>query len=130
MILMKASNIKKSFKTEAEELEILKKINLSLNSSTTTVITGESGCGKSTLLNIIGGLDHADSGIIEIGGKNIAELSELQLSAYRKNTIGFIFQFHYLLKDFTCVENVMMPFFMAGNSKRLSIKKPKNCLNG
>ena len=115
--------VRKKFETEAEELQILKNITLDIKEGSTTIITGESGSGKSTLLNIIGGLDRADSGEVLIGGRDIAKLSENQLSEFRKKQIGFIFQFHYLLKDFTCIENVMMPYFMAGNSKKAAMQK-------
>lgn len=125
---IKIIGLQKKFETEAEELLILRNINLEIVSGTTTVITGESGCGKSTLLNIIGGLDRADGGSIEISGINLDTLNETQLSEYRKNRIGFIFQFHYLLKDFTCTENVMMPFFMAGNSRKEALQKAEELL--
>lgn len=123
MSLLKLTEVQKKFETEAEELLILRNINLVIEAGTTTVITGESGCGKSTLLNIIGGLDRADSGLIEVNDRNIDSLNEIQLSEYRKRQIGFIFQFHYLLKDFTCIENVMMPYFMAGSSRKESMQK-------
>ncbi|MDC7227485.1 MAG: ABC transporter ATP-binding protein [Spirochaetales bacterium] len=128
MSLLNLSKVRKTYQTEAEKLLILKNINLIIDENTTTVITGESGCGKSTLLNIIGGLDRADSGIIEVGEQQIEKLNEAQLSEYRKRKIGFVFQFHYLLKDFTCVENVMMPNFMAGNSRKDAIEKAEELL--
>ncbi|HAK44557.1 MAG TPA: lipoprotein-releasing system ATP-binding protein LolD, partial [Spirochaeta sp.] len=128
MSLLKLTGVRKTYETEAEELLILRNIDLEINAETTTVITGESGSGKSTLLNIIGGLDRADSGNIEVGGRSIESLNENQLSDFRKRQIGFIFQFHYLLKDFTCLENVMMPFFMAGNSRKEAAAKAESLL--
>ena len=129
MGLLKLTSVHKKYATEAEELLILKNVNLEIENNTTTVITGESGSGKSTLLNIIGGLDRADGGSIEVLGNNIEQLSETQLSEYRKKQVGFVFQFHYLLKDFTCVENVMMPFFMAGNSRKDAMRKAEELLS-
>ncbi len=128
MKLLKVKEVSKKFRTEAEELLILKNINLEIENNTTTIITGESGCGKSTLLNILGGLDTADGGSIEVNGSLLEKMNENRLSEYRKKKIGFIFQFHYLLKDFTCVENVMMPFYMAGNSKKAAVEKAESIL--
>ena len=128
MKLIKLNEVRKKFETEAEELLILKGINLEIAENTTTIITGESGCGKSTLLNIIGGLDAAESGSIEVNGELLGNMNESQLSEYRKNMVGFIFQFHYLLKDFTCIENVMMPYFMAGNSRKEAMLKAETLL--
>ena len=123
MSFVRIEGVKKNFRTEAEELQILKNINLAVEENTTVMITGESGCGKSTLLNIIGGLDRADDGLLSVDGIELSGMSENDLSGYRRNQIGFIFQFHYLMKDFTCSENVMMPFFMAGSSKKEAREK-------
>ena len=128
MKLLKVKEVSKKFKTEAEELLILKNINLEIENNTTTIITGESGSGKSTLLNILGGLDTADGGSIEVSGSFLEKMNENRLSEYRKKKIGFIFQFHYLLKDFTCVENVMMPYYMAGNSRKAAVEKAESIL--
>ncbi len=92
------------------------------------MITGGSGCGKSTLLNIIGGLDNGDEGLVEIDGNQINTMTEYEIARYRQKTIGFIFQFHYLLKDFTCLENVMMPLYMAGESRKKALKKAEELL--
>jgi lipoprotein-releasing system ATP-binding protein len=126
--MIKLSNIQKKFKTEAEELLILRNIDLEVEKNTSVVITGESGSGKSTLLNIIGGLDKADCGELMINGKNIISMNEKQLSYYRQKQVGFIFQFHYLLKDFSCLENVMMPYFMAGHSRKEAEEKAAELL--
>jgi len=128
MSLVAIEGLQKKFKTEAEELLILKDINLEVKPNTTAVITGESGCGKSTLLNIIGGLDKADTGLLTVDGQSLAGMNETELSEYRKSKIGFIFQFHYLMKDFTCMENVMMPYFMAGNSKKAAAQRAEEIL--
>jgi lipoprotein-releasing system ATP-binding protein len=116
-------SLSKTYETASERIEVLKKIDLSVESGTTVVVTGESGCGKSTLLNLIGGLDFPTSGSIVVGGREVGGLSEEDLSGYRNTYIGFIFQFHFLLKDFTALENVVIPAMVGGASfKSLSAK--------
>jgi lipoprotein-releasing system ATP-binding protein len=88
-------------------------------------VTGESGSGKSTLLNILGGLDRADAGSVMVGDSEIAGLSESALSGYRSRRVGFIFQFHYLLKDFTALENVMLPAYIAGMKKKDALERAR-----
>lgn len=113
MSLLTISAVKKVYRTGTEDLEVLKKIDLKILKGTTVLITGESGSGKSTLLNMIGGLDDVTAGKIEVNKIRITELNEYELTDYRNRVIGFIFQFHYLLKDFTALENVMMPCIIA-----------------
>lgn len=113
MSILTITSVKKVYLTGAEDLEVLKKINLKIPAGTTVIITGESGSGKSTLLNMIGGLDDVTAGKIEVDNIKITDLDEYELTEYRNKVIGFIFQFHYLLKDFTALENVMMPCIIA-----------------
>jgi lipoprotein-releasing system ATP-binding protein len=91
-------------------------------------ITGESGSGKSTLLNLIGGLDVPTAGTITVDGTRIDTASEEVLTEYRNRRIGFIFQFHYLLKDLTACENVMMPAYMGGMKRRTALQKAEELL--
>jgi lipoprotein-releasing system ATP-binding protein len=112
--ILQLSHVAKTFVTGAEELHILTDVNLQVEAGNTVVITGESGSGKSTLLNLIGGLDSPTRGRIEAGGYRVDALPEAQLTRYRSSVVGLVFQFHFLLKDFTAVENVMMPAFMTG----------------
>jgi lipoprotein-releasing system ATP-binding protein len=116
--LLKVTNIVKNYVSGAETLNILKGINFEINEGISAAISGRSGSGKSTLLNIIGGLDRVDEGSVLIGNDEITSLSEKELSVYRSKRIGFIFQFHYLLKDFTALENVMLPAYIAGVKKK------------
>jgi len=124
-ILLKVENIVKNFASGEETLHILKGINFEIEEGKTAAISGQSGSGKSTLLNIIGGLDKTDEGNVFIGAENkkinITSLSEKEMSVYRSKRVGFIFQFHYLLKDFTALENIMLPAFIAGIKKKDAI---------
>jgi lipoprotein-releasing system ATP-binding protein len=119
----------KDYKSGTETLHILRGINFSVPRGTSVAISGQSGSGKSTFLNVIGGLDRFDSGSVEVAGNDISNLSESGLSAYRQRRIGFVFQFHYLLKDFTALENVMLPLYMMGSRKKAAIEKAKVLLS-
>jgi lipoprotein-releasing system ATP-binding protein len=127
--LLRVDNIVKSYLSGAETLRILKNITFTVEQGSTVVVTGQSGSGKSTLLNIIGGLDHANSGSVVLGDTEITELSENGLSLYRSRWIGFIFQFHYLLKDFTALENVMLPAYIFGMKKKDALEKARLLLS-
>jgi len=126
--LLKVINIVKNYTSGAETLHILKGIDFEIEKGKTAAITGISGCGKSTLLNIIGGLDRCDEGKVFIGADDITSLTEKELSLYRSKKVGFIFQFHYLLKDFTALENVMLPAYMAGIKKKEAVDKAVSLL--
>ena len=104
--------IKKSFGT----LEVLKGIDLHINKGEVVSIVGPSGAGKTTLLQIIGTLDRADAGSVRLNGVDVCRLKEKELSVFRNRQIGFVFQFHQLLPEFTALENVMMPALIAGES--------------
>jgi lipoprotein-releasing system ATP-binding protein len=121
--LLSVCALGKVYETAAESLSVLKDVDLQVAAGTTAVITGESGCGKSTLLNLVGGLDHPSSGSISVGGIEISRLPEEELSRYRNRSVGFIFQFHFLLKDFTALENVLIPAMVGGQS--LSRLRPR-----
>ena len=127
--IIRVQNLIKNYQSGTETLHILRGINLDVEEGSTVAISGQSGSGKSSFLNIIGGLDRFDSGIIEVSGTEINKLSESGLSSYRQRRIGFIFQFHYLLKDFTALENVMLPAFMTGIKKKDAIEKARFLLN-
>ena len=109
-----AQNIQKSF----GPLKVLKGISLAIEKGEIISIVGASGAGKSTLLHIIGTLDKADSGSVELNGIKVHELSERKLSDFRNQHIGFVFQFHHLLPEFTALENVCIPAFIGGKGKK------------
>jgi len=115
--LFKADNICKSFHSGTEKIEILKGLELSINGGEMMAIVGASGSGKTTLLQILGTLDSPDSGTIMFKGKDITAMSDKALSKFRNQSVGFIFQFHHLLPEFTALENVMMPGLIAGKTK-------------
>ena len=117
MEILNIQALAKSYRTGSETVVVLRDINLRVTEGTTVVITGESGSGKTTLLNLTGGLDYPTSGSISIDGREISRLDENALTQYRKLTVGFIFQFHFLLSDFTAVENVMLPALLCGGSR-------------
>lgn len=108
--MIKVRNIEKSFGT----LQVLRGVNLDVKKGEIVSIIGKSGAGKTTLLQIIGTLLKPDAGSVEIEGTDISRLKEKELSEFRNKHIGFIFQFHQLLPEFTAIENVMMPALIAG----------------
>ncbi len=122
-------NLEKTYKTESETLTILKNLNIEINEGSKFVVVGESGSGKSTFLNIVGGLDKATSGSVTVGPYEITSLNEAGISEYRSRYLGLIFQFHYLLKDFTALENVFLPAYMAGVPKKEAMEKARILLN-
>lgn len=110
-------------------LQVLKDVELFIASQEIVTLLGASGAGKTTLLNIIGTLDKADSGKVEINGRDISGLNEKQLSEFRNKEIGFVYQFHYLLNEFTAMENIIMPALIAKEKRSLAIEKSKELLN-
>lgn len=109
-----AKSIVKNYGT----LPVLQSVDIEINKGEIVSIVGSSGAGKSTLLHILGTLDQADSGSIEIEGHSIGSLNAKQLAAFRNRHIGFVFQFHHLLPEFTAVENVSIPGWIAGGKKK------------
>ena len=112
MELLRLEGLTKRYVSGTEVLTILDKVDLSIPAGSVTVFTGESGSGKSTLLNIIGALDNPDSGQIRVDGIRVDQLAEAETNRYRSETVGFVFQFHYLLPEFTARENVLMPYLI------------------
>lgn len=112
--MIEIRNVEKSYGT----LHVLKQINLTIENSKVVTIVGPSGAGKSTLLHLIGTLDRPDSGEVVIDGTNLRMLSDDQLSEFRNRHIGFVYQFHHLLPEFTAVENVALPAMIAGKSRK------------
>lgn len=107
--LIRLKGISKRFQSSGTVIEILNKLRLDINAGETIAILGESGIGKSTFLHILGTLEPPDEGEIIYNGKDISRFDSARLAAFRNSVMGFVFQFHYLLEEFTALENVMMP---------------------
>jgi len=122
--MIKAENIIKTY----GRLQVLKGVNLEVQKGEIVSITGSSGAGKSTLLHILGTLDKADGGNITIDGVSVMQLKDKALAAFRNKHIGFVFQFHHLLPEFSALENVCIPAFIAGTSKAEAESKAKELL--
>ena len=127
--IVSIKELEKTYKTDSENLTVLKNLSLEIEEGSKIAIVGESGSGKSTLLNIIGGIDKVTTGNVIAGKWNLSKLNEAELSEYRSSFLGLIFQFHYLLKDFTAIENVYMAALIAGMSKKEAIAKAEKLLD-
>jgi lipoprotein-releasing system ATP-binding protein len=123
--MIKAESIFKSY----GKLPVLKGVSLHINKGELISIVGASGAGKTTLLHILGTLDRLDNGSLEMNGSIISKLSEKKLAAFRNKNIGFVFQFHHLLPEFTALENVCIPGFIAGTSKTKVEARAKELLS-
>lgn len=123
--MIQVRNIRKSF----GNLEVLKGIDLDIERGKVVSIVGASGAGKTTLLQIMGTLDKPDSGSVVIDGVDVMQLSDAKRSAFRNKHMGFVFQFHQLLPEFTALENVMMPALIGGTPKREARKRAEELLD-
>jgi lipoprotein-releasing system ATP-binding protein len=116
-VVLRTIGIEKAYAGPTRRLEVLRGVDLTVTRGTVLAIVGVSGVGKSTLLNILGTLDRPDRGIVEIRQRRVEELSEPELASFRARHLGFVFQFHHLLPEFSAEENVMMPLLIAGESQ-------------
>ena len=114
--VLQAINLGRSFNEAGQTLSILENLNLDVKAGERVAIIGSSGSGKSTLLNLLAGLDTPSSGEVLIGGQSIASMNEQQRAALRNRHLGFVFQFHHLLPEFSALENVAMPMLLGGVS--------------
>ena len=114
---------------DGRELPVLMGVNLRVESGETVAIVGSSGAGKSTLLHLLGGLDRPTSGGVLLGGRDISEVDGDALARMRNRGVGFVFQFHHLLREFTALENVMMPCLIAGRPRRASKERARELLS-
>jgi lipoprotein-releasing system ATP-binding protein len=127
--LLVAHDVCRSFETSEGTLEVLKGVDLEIENGEMVAVVGESGVGKSTLLHLLGGLDRPTRGQIEIKGEFFNKKSESELARFRNKNIGFVFQHHYLLEDFTALENTMMPALIAGKARSDAIKLSEQLLS-
>ncbi len=127
--LLSAENIYKSYQQGSSELEILKGVNLDIKAGDAIGIVGSSGSGKSTLLQILGTLDKPNSGKLVYQEKNLFDLSDEEVSLFRNQTMGFVFQFHHLLRELTAIENVLLPCRIANQNMIKAARYAKEILN-
>lgn len=118
-VILEGHNLRKVYREEdGSELVILEGVDVQVLSGEAVAVIGASGAGKSTLLHLLGCLDRPTSGTVRLAGRNVSELSTGELASVRNERIGFVFQFHHLLREFTALENVMMPMLIGGTNRR------------
>lgn len=127
-VSLEARGLVKTYRDGERRVEVLKGADLAVSPGEMVAIVGPSGSGKSTLLHLLGGLDRADSGRVTVGGEDLSALSAKELAGFRNRTIGFVFQFHQLLPDFTALENVMLPGRIAGWVPRRALERARSLL--
>lgn len=115
--LIRMEGLDKSFRNSLTKIEILKNVDFEMVAGETTGVVGPSGIGKSTLLHILGTLDRPDKGRVLFNGQDVFALDHVRLAAFRNECIGFVFQFHHLLAEFSALENAMMPAYIQGISR-------------
>jgi lipoprotein-releasing system ATP-binding protein len=127
-IVLDAKGLSKSYRTGPDEVVVWKDVNLQVSAGETISIIGASGSGKSTLLNALGGLDSIDSGEVALAGHLIHSLAEVERTKLRNRDLGFVYQFHHLLPEFSALENVMMPLLIRGEKEKLAKARALTCL--
>jgi ABC-type lipoprotein export system ATPase subunit len=125
---IRARGLHKSYRDGEREVTVLRNVDLELEAGALAAIVGPSGSGKTTLLHLLGALDSPDQGSVEIGGTDLASLDGARLARFRNKMLGFVFQFHQLLPDFTALENVMMPSRIAGRPAREALERAQSLL--
>ncbi|HUG43998.1 MAG TPA: ATP-binding cassette domain-containing protein, partial [Acidobacteriota bacterium] len=116
--LLQVRNLSKSFPSGEGRLTVLRDLDLAVASGRMVAVTGESGSGKSTLLHLVGGMDRPDGGTVRVAGTELASLDAEARARFRNRAIGFVFQFHHLLPEFTAAENVAFPLFLRRVSRQ------------
>lgn len=126
--LVEIKELYKGFNNSGTRIEILKRVNFDIIAGETLAVVGASGIGKSTLLHILGTLDRPDSGSLFFKGENVFDYDDRKLAHFRNETVGFVFQFHHLLPEFTAIENAMMPALINGISKKVARESTEEIL--
>jgi lipoprotein-releasing system ATP-binding protein len=127
--LLEVRNLYKSYGNGSAKVEVVKGIDLTVEAGDTVALVGPSGAGKSTLLHIMGTIDRPTTGEVLFDGKDIFALSDQPLASFRNRSIGFVFQFHHLLPEFTALENVMMPLLIGGTKKSQAEERSRSLLD-
>ncbi len=127
--LLEVRGLSKTFEHDGQQIEVLRSVDLTLRAGEQVAVVGSSGAGKSTLLHLLGTLDAPTSGEVRFGGKDVLEMRPKALAAFRNRTIGFMFQFHHLLPEFTALENVMMPALIARQGRAEAEKRARRFLD-
>ena len=127
-IVIKATGISRGFRQGPKRVQVLSDVNLQVPAGTSMAIVGASGAGKSTLLHILGGLDRPDEGEVLVDGQSLWQRSDTERSDLRNSRMGFIYQFHHLLPEFTALENVAMPLLIRGESTSVAAKRATELL--
>jgi len=127
-LLVSARGVSKAFQTEGGQVSVLNNVDINIKSGDSIAIVGASGIGKSTLLHLLGTLDRPDSGDLVLDGIDVFSMKDEQIAKFRNKTIGFVFQFHYLLQGFTAIENVMMPALIGGYNKKQAMSYAEQLL--
>jgi lipoprotein-releasing system ATP-binding protein len=127
-MILNAQGLSKTYRTGPDEVVVWTDVNFQVNEGETVSIIGASGSGKSTLLNALGGLDSIDRGEVELAGHKIHSLAEIERTQLRNRDLGFVYQFHHLLPEFSAVENVMMPLLIRGEKSKSAKAAALVCL--
>jgi lipoprotein-releasing system ATP-binding protein len=128
-IILDAKGLSKTYRTGPDEVIVWENVDLQVHVGETISIIGASGSGKSTLLNALGGLDSIDGGEVTLAGHKIHSLAEILRTQLRNRDLGFVYQFHHLLPEFTALENVMMPLLIRGEKTKIAKAKALTCLD-
>lgn len=128
-MMVEVEKLTKTFTDDAGPFDVLKEMDLSIKQGEMVSLVGASGAGKTTLLQILGGLDRPTSGKVTIDGDDLLKLKAKDLARYRALKIGFVFQFHHLLPDFTAIENVFLPGMIAGRKRSSCVNRAKELLD-
>jgi lipoprotein-releasing system ATP-binding protein len=127
--MVRVEQLKKTFIDDAGPLDVLKSASFTVSRGEMVALIGASGAGKTTLLQILGGLDICTSGLVEVDGQDITRMNGSELAAFRRKYVGFVFQFHHLMPDFSAIENVLIPGMIIGRKKAECLSRARELLS-